>query len=127
MQVTVSPRLTKKKKEVTEFAQKLLANKLIQAIDFLDDPYVTPVDTGAYANSMTLNQRGDSSGPAISSRRKERGVDKNSVLNEMTSRLYSQLEGIDTLMGATFVNRSPHAQKVEERYAVFEKLRSKLR
>ena len=127
MQVTVSPRLTKKKKEVTEFAQKLLANKLVIAIDFLDDPYVTPVDTGAYANSMTLNQRGDSSGPSISSRRKERGQDQNAILNEMASRLYSQLEGIDPLMGATFVNRSPHAQKVEERYAVFEKLRSKLR
>ncbi|MDC1020624.1 hypothetical protein OAR23_01220 [bacterium] len=125
MQVTVSPRLTKKKKEVTEFAQKLLANKLIEGIDYLER--VTPVDTGAYANSMTLNQRGDSSGPSISSRRKERGQDQNTILNEMTSRLYSQLEGIDTLMGATFVNRSPHAQKVEERYAVFEKLRSKLR
>lgn len=127
MQVTVSPRLTKKKKQVTEFAQKLLANKLARAIDFLDDPYVTPVDTGAYANSMTLNQKGDSSGPSISSRRKERGQDQNSVLNDMTSRLYSQLESIDTLRGATFVNRSPHAQKVENRYATFEQLRSVLR
>lgn len=127
MQVTVNPRLTKKKKQVTEFAQKLLANKLARAIDFLDDPYVTPVDTGAYANSMTLNQRGDTSGPSISSSRKERGQDQNAVLNDMTSRLYSQLESIDTLRGATFVNRSPHARKVENRYAIFEQLRSVLR
>jgi len=125
MQVTVSPRLTKKKKEVTEFAQKLLANKLIEGIDYLER--VTPVDTGAYARSMTLNQRGDSSGPAISSRRKERGIDPNSALEDMANKLYSELDSIDLMQGATFVNNAPHAKLVERRHGVFDGLRSVLR
>jgi len=127
MQVTVSPRLTKKSKRVTQFAQELLVRKLERAIDTLDDNSVVPVDTGAYSRSMTLNRRGDSSGPAISSSRKERGIDPNSALNEMTSKLYGQLESIDPLEGVTFVNRAPHANKVENRYATFEVLRSVLR
>ena len=127
MQVTVSPRLTKKSKRVTQFAQELLVRRLERAIDTLEDPDVVPVDTGAYANSMTLNQKGDSSGPAISSSRKQRGVDPNSVLNEMADKLYSQLENIDPLEGATFVNRAPHSRKVENRYATFDILRSVLR
>ena len=127
MQVTVSPRLTKKSKRVTQFAQELLVRKIERAIDTLEDPDVVPVDTGAYAKSLTLNRRGDSSGPAISSSRKERGVDPNPVLNEMADRLYSQLENIDPLEGASFVNRAPHSRKVENRYATFEVLRSVLR
>lgn len=127
MQVTVSPRLTKKSKRVTQFAQELLVRKLERAINTLDDNSVVPVDTGAYSRSMTLNRRGDSSGPAISSSRKERGIDINSALNDMANRLYGQLESIDPLEGATFVNRAPHAQKVEDRYATFDVLRSVLR
>jgi len=127
MQVTVSPRLTKKSKRVTQFAQELLVRRLERAIDTLEDSDVVPVDTGAYSRSMTLNRRGDSSGPAISSSRKERGIDINSALNNMADRLYGQLENIDPLEGATFVNRAPHAQKVEDRYATFDILRSVLR
>lgn len=124
MQVTVSPRLTKKSKQVTDFAQKLLVRRLSQAIEFLADETTTPVDTGAFARSMTLNQRGDGSGPSISSRRKEGGVDKGATLEDMKTRLYGQLESIDPLQGATFVNRAPHARYVEMRFGIFDRLRN---
>ena len=125
MDVSVSPRLTKKKQEVTEFAQKLLANKLIQGIDRLG--MITPVDTGAYAESMTLNQYGNASGPSVSSSRRQKGVSIGPVIEAMEDKLYADLQTLDLEQGATFVNNAPHADKVEERHAVFAQLENVLR
>jgi len=127
MDVSVSPRLTKKTQEVTEFAQKLLANKLLLGIDDLGSVVFNLTDTGAYAESMTVNQLGDTSGPSVSSARRQRGVDPTSFVQAMEDRLYDKLQIIDLEQGATFVNNAPHAQEVENNYDVFGRLGNILR
>lgn len=127
MDVSVSPRLTKKKQEVTEFAQKLLAKKLMRGIDDLGNVVLDLTDTGAYAESMTVNQLGDTSGPSVSSARRQRGVDPMPFVQAMEDRLYDKLQIIDLEQGATFVNNAPHAQEVENNYDVFGRLGNILR
>jgi len=124
MDVSVEPRLTKLGQKVTDYAKRVIADKLVQGIVHLGD--VTPVKTGAFADSMSLNPLGDTSGPSISSNRREL-ADVESTISGMTSRLDAQLQSIDLTEGATFVNNAPHANKVEERYAIFTTLADVLR
>jgi len=126
MQVTVrKAQIEKKSKRLEDAARRRIYNALDEAIDYLS--FNVPVDTGAYANSMHLNVRGDSSGSGQSSRRKQRRQAADPVLNEMESRLRAGLETIDPLDGATIVNNAPHANYVENRYGIFDQLRNFLR
>lgn len=126
MQVTVrKAQIEKKSKRLQEAAERRIYNALDEAIDYLS--FNVPVDTGAYANSMHLNARGDSSGSGETSRRKQRRQAADPVLNEMESRLRAGLESIDLLDGATIVNNAPHANYVENRYGIFDQLRNFLR
>ena len=124
MEVSVEPRLTKLGQRVTEFAETLVARKLVAGIIHLGN--VVPVKTGAFADSMSLNPLGDTSGPSISSDRREL-ADYSGTISSMTSRLDAQLQSIDLAEGATFVNNAPHANKVEERHAVFTTLADVMR
>ena len=123
MQVTVNKaRIEKKSKRMEEIVRRRIASSFEGAIDYLATE--VPVDTGAYANSMHLNTRGDRSGHGETSKRKERGVDANTVLYEMESRLRASLESIDILDGGTFVNNAPHASVVETKVrGIFAELR----
>lgn len=126
MQVTVrKAHIEKKSKRLEDAARRRIYNALDEAIDYLS--FNVPVDTGAYANSMHLNVRGDSSGSGQSSSRKQRRQAADPVLNEMESRLRAGLETIDPLDGATIVNNAPHANYVENRYGIFDQLRNFLR
>lgn len=124
MQVTVNKaRIAKKSKRLEDAAKRRIYDAFEEAIEYL--AVQTPVDTGAYANSMHLNARGNRSGHGETSKRKERGVDPNSVLNEMESRLRGGLEALDLLDGGTFVNNSPHANIVEVKVRpIFAELRN---
>lgn len=124
MDVSVEPRLTKLGQRVTDYAKRVMADKLIKGIIHLGN--VTPVKTGAFADSMSLNPLGDTSGPSISSNRREL-ADYSGTIGSMTSRLDAQLQSIDLTEGATFVNNAPHANKVEERHAVFTTLADVMR
>lgn len=125
MQVTVrKARIAKKTKRLEQAARNRIYRALDQSIDFLS--LSVPVDTGAYANSMHLNHRGDRTGSGETSHRKERGVSADLVLNEMESRLRASLETIDPLDGATIVNNAPHAKYVELRHGIFDQLRNVL-
>jgi hypothetical protein len=126
MQLTVKKEQIRGKAERFELAaKKRVAEKLEEAINYLS--YSVPVDTGAYANSMHLNPRGDVSGHGETSHRKPRQVAADPVLNEMESRMRASLETIDLLDGATIVNNSPHARFVEIYHGLFDQLRSALR
>ena len=126
MQVTVSrARIAKKSKRLEEAAEKRIGRAIENGIEYLS--LNTPVDTGAYANSMHLNARGDRSGHGETSRRKERDVAANVVLNDMESRLRGSLQTLDVLDGATFVNNAPHARYVEVYYGLFDQLRDILK
>ena len=126
MQVTVrKAQIEKKSKRLEDAARRRIYNALDEAIDYLS--FNVPVDTGAYANSMHLNVRGDSSGSGQSSSRKQRRQAADPVLNEMETRLRASLETIDTLDGATIVNNAPHANYVENKYGIFDQLRNFLR
>ena len=126
MQVTVrKAQIEKKSKRLEDVARRRIYNALDEAIDYLS--FNVPVDTGAYANSMHLNVRGDSSGSGQSSSRKQRRQAADPILNEMESRLRTGLEAIDPLDGATIVNNAPHANYVENRYGIFDQLRNFLR
>tara|TARA_Y100000385_G_C13037886_1_gene613872 strand:- start:98 stop:499 length:402 start_codon:yes stop_codon:yes gene_type:complete len=123
MQVTVNKaRIEKKSKRLEETIRRRIGSSFEEAIDYL--AIEVPVDTGAYANSMHLNTRGDRSGHGETSKRKEKGVDANTVLHEMESRLRASLESIDILDGGTFVNNAPHASIVETKVrGIFAELR----
>lgn len=126
MQVTVrKAQIEKKSKRLQQAAERRIYDALDEAIDYLS--FNVPVDTGAYANSMHLNVRGDSSGSGETSRRKQRRQAADPVLNEMETRLRAGLENIDLLDGATIVNNAPHANYVENRYGIFDQLRNFLR
>ena len=126
MQVTVrKAQIEKKTKRLQQAAERRIYNALDEAIDYLS--FSVPVDTGAYANSMHLNARGDSSGSGETSRRKQRQQAADPILNEMETRLRAGLEGIDLLDGATIVNNAPHANYVENKYGIFDQLRNFLR
>lgn len=126
MQVTVrKAQIEKKSKRLQQAAERRIYDALDEAIDYLS--FNVPVDTGAYANSMHLNSRGDSSGSGETSRRKQRRQAADPVLNEMETRLRAGLENIDLLDGATIVNNAPHANYVENRYGIFDQLRNFLR
>ena len=126
MQVTVrKAQIEKKTKRLQQAAERRIYDALDEAIDYLS--FNVPVDTGAYANSMHLNARGDSSGSGETSRRKQRRQAADPVLNEMETRLRAGLENIDLLDGATIVNNAPHANYVENKYGIFDQLRNFLR
>lgn len=126
MQVTVrKAQIEKKTKRLQQVAERRIYNALDEAIDYLS--FSVPVDTGAYANSMHLNARGDSSGSGETSRRKQRQQAADPILNEMETRLRAGLENIDLLDGATIVNNAPHANYVENKYGIFDQLRNFLR
>jgi hypothetical protein len=126
MQVTVSKaRLKNKSKRLEDAARKRIYKALDESIDYLS--FSVPVDTGAYANSMHLNSRGDVSGQGISSSRKERQQDANPILNEMEARLRAGLDNTDLLNGATIVNNAPHARYVEAKFGIFDQLRNFLK
>ena len=124
MQVTVNKaRIEKKSKRLEDIVRNQVYDAFEEAIEYL--AVQTPVDTGAYANSMHLNTRGNRSGHGETSNRKEKGVDPNSVLNEMESRLRGGLEALDLLDGGTFVNNAPHASIVETKVrGIFAELRN---
>ena len=126
MQVTVrKAQIEKKTKRLQQATERRIYNALDEAIDYLS--FSVPVDTGAYANSMHLNARGDSSGSGETSRRKQRQQAADPILNEMETRLRAGLENIDLLDGATIVNNAPHANYVENKYGIFDQLRNFLR
>ena len=133
MQVTVSPRLTKKSKRVTQFAQELLVRKIERAIDTLDDNSVVPVDTGAYVTSFSFST-GAGRPRGKSSKGKPR-TNPQAARSEGLSNLIKDLERIPSLLDTTSIvlrNNSPHAVAVEyggrgwktSPYFVFTKLRN---
>ena len=123
MQVTVrKAQIEKKSKRLEQAAERRIYEALDEAIDYLSTE--VPVDTGAYARSMHLNVRGDSSGTSETSRRKPGRQQQDTVLNEMEARMRASLDSIDLLDGATFVNNAPHANFVETYYGVFDQLRN---
>lgn len=127
MRVTVKKTSIKNKSDkMLQDAREEVADRLISAIEYLEEAVWESVQTGSYTRSMHLNKRGDTSGRGESSHRKEK-VDPSSATTEMADRLYASLQSIDLLDGATFVNNAPHARFVEVHHAYFDRLRDILK
>lgn len=81
---------------------------------------IVPVDTGAYAESMHINPRGDASGIGVSKEGKTRPTKAQkpshltTVIDQMMADLSSEVTAIDNIEeGFTVVNNAPHARDVE--------------
>jgi len=113
MQITVRKAQLKAKTEKSkEKARAQVYNMLSDMIDYMSYENPLPVDTGAYVGSMSLNPRGNRSGPA-KGKRGRRKADPNMALNDMEARLTAGLDSIeDPLDGATIINKAPHAKEV---------------
>lgn len=81
---------------------------------------ITPVDTGAYSESMHINPRGDTSGEAVSTagrtrpNKEDRESNRETRLDLMVDRLDAEISRIEDIeQGFTVVNKAPHAYWVE--------------
>lgn len=101
-----------------EFKQVLedVADYICYEVNARDDYSGSPVDTGAYVQSHSFVETGSGGGRSRSSRRKARGQDI--MTNQDIARMQLQ-DDIEELTAkkvdrASIVNRSPHAEFVED-------------
>ena len=119
MQVTTRKKQLKSKSEaVLQKVQERMTAKANRVVDLLYN--ITPVDTGAYSESMHINPRGDTSGSAVSTKgrtkpnKAEKEANRETRVSIMVDRLESEIARIENIeQGFTVVNKSPHANWVE--------------
>jgi hypothetical protein len=87
----------------------------------------SPVDTGAYIESHTLVPSGSSMRRSKSSRNKPKKQDPEFHSAVALDNLYSDIDNnfpdIESVESFMLINGSRHAQKVEAKYLVYEKIR----
>ena len=92
---------------------------------------ISPVDTGAYVESMSIRPRGSSSGRMRKSDIREKAPDKQAKKDEAKALIKSDAaqykQQIIDAGGAVIINRSPHAKDVEDKDQVFGRMKDKFR
>lgn len=119
MQVTTRKKNLKSKSDaVLQRVRERMLDKADTVVLLLGD--IVPVDTGAYAESMHINDRGDTSGVVVSKQGRTRPGEEFKAANaqlvreDMVDRLLDEVEAIETIEeGFTVVNRAEHANWVE--------------
>lgn len=119
MQVTTRKKSLKSKSDaVLQRVRDRMLDKADTVVLLLGD--IVPVDTGAYAESMHINDRGDTSGVVVSKQGRTRPSEESKEANaqlvreDMVDRLLTEVESIETIEeGFTVVNRAEHANWVE--------------
>jgi len=119
MQVTTRKKQLKSKSEaVLQRVRERMVQKADRVVDLLHT--VTPVNTGAYSESMHINPRGDTSGAAVSTAGRtrpneaEKEANRETRLDIMVDRLDAEVSRIEDIeQGFTVVNKAPHAYWVE--------------
>lgn len=88
-----------------------------------------PVDTGAYAESFSVDTSGGRSIRRVPSSGRPRNQDMASYRNTAYSLMLSDIERIEILKSnrVQFKNGAPHATEVEARYQVFGAAKDKFR
>jgi len=122
----VNPSLKQKMRMVEQQTEDLIRNKL-KAIATTAVQY-SPVDTGAYVTSHSLQAGSNTYGRGYSSSGKPRGQDDRVKKAEALDNLMSDIAKLDLegMKKVTLRNDSPHAQTVEYKhgYAVYAKVRN---
>lgn len=122
----VNPSLKQKMRLVEQQAEDLIRNKL-RAIATTAVQY-SPVDTGAYVTSHSLQAGSNIYGRGYSSSGKPRGQDERAMKAEAMENLMGDIAKLDLkdMTKVTLRNDSPHAQAVEYKhgYAVYAKVRN---
>lgn len=92
---------------------------------------ISPVDTGAYVESMSVRPRGSSSGRMRTSNNKPTTPDKEAKKQEAIQMVNDDItsfkEQIVDSGGAVLINRAPHNKDVEHEHRVFERIKAKFR
>jgi len=122
----VNPSLKQKMRMVEQQTEDLIRNKL-KAIATTAVQY-SPVDTGAYVTSHSLQASSRSYGRGYSSKGKPRGQNPDAMKAEAMENLMGDIAKLDLqdMTKVTLRNDSPHAQTVEYKhgYAVYAKVRN---
>ena len=122
----INPSLKQKMQMVEKIAEDAVRDKLT-AIATTAVQY-SPVDTGAYVTSHSLQPSSRSYGRGYSSKGKPRGQDERAMKAEAMENLMGDIAKLDLedMTKVTLRNDSPHAQAVEYKhgYAVYAKVRN---
>lgn len=122
----VNPSLKQKMQMVEKVAEDAVRNKLT-AIATTAVQY-SPVDTGAYVTSHSLQAGSNIYGRGYSSNGKPRGQNPEAMKAEAMENLMGDIAKLDLegMKKVTLRNDSPHAQTVEYKhgYAVYAKVRN---
>jgi len=92
---------------------------------------ISPVDTGAYVESMSIRPRGSSGGRMRRSDVRDTAPNKEAKKQEAVGLIRTDaatyIEQIIDRGGAVIVNRSPHNKDVESKYQVFGRMKDRFR
>lgn len=127
-QVTISPRFQKKMTKL----QELIGDRVDEKLESLGTYAVeiSPVYSGAFAESWSIRPIGSSSGRSRQSR-PERVPDAQAKKEEAKSLIRGDVakfrEQILDKGGAVLANRAPHAREVDARYATIARVKDRFR
>lgn len=136
MGVKISPTLQRKIDSINELTEDAVERKMLRVAE--DIVRLSPVDTGAFVNSWSFKdnlgggRRKSSQGkPRGQNKESERGKSLNNLANDILktvdsgSTQGSVRSGLDiSAANYYFLNRAPHANKVELRYGIKAQIRN---
>jgi len=126
-QVTINPSFYKKMASLEGKVSDAITRKGEALVTYAVN--ISPVDTGAYAESFSVKARGQGGGRSRTSHGKPKGVNAAAVKERQAARLRGEVRQIDPLetKGFTLRNRAPHANMVEMRHGVFRQTKGRFR
>ena len=136
MTVRINIKSSFKRGEVDEFIfyhMKSIMEDLAQSIVRFTPPSYKKsaiVDTGAYITSHSIRGSSSSGGRLRTAGGKPRRQNPEEKAAEALSLLYDDMDKFttfDSVRRFKLVNRSPHAEEVEEKYAVYERVGARFR
>ena len=127
-QVTISPQFQKKMDKLDELIGERVDEKLQSLGEYAVQ--ISPVDSGAFAESWSIRPIGSVGGRSRHSR-PERVPDAQAKKEEAKALIRSDVatysEQILDQGGAVLTNRAPHARAVDAKYATIATVRDKFR
>lgn len=124
--IKVNPSLKQKMRMVEDQVEDLVRKKLTAIAQTTVD--LSPVDTGAYVTSHSLQANSGTYGRGYSSSNRPRGQNPEAMKEEAMGNLMSDIAKLDLedMKKVTIRNDSPHAQAVEYKhgYAVYTRVRN---
>jgi len=118
--------VTAKFKQLEEQTEEKLKTKLKQVAS--DLAMFSPVDTGAYAESFSVDQAGGRSIRRVSSQGRPRRQDVGRYRQQAYNNMAADIETINLSdPNVIFKNGAPHANFVENKYQVFGRARDRNR